>query len=563
MRYTIEKNLPVPMRDGVILAGDLYRPNEGGRFPVVVMRTPYNKEGFTQEWLYSDVEKWMESGYCLLIQDTRGCCRSEGVLISTGESEVEDGYDTVEWAAAQPWCDGNVGMYGLSYFGWTQYAAAEGRPPHLKAICPYMNASFLPFSVNEYKAVGGHHMYWLYGQALTRLDFLKMEDERRERIRRELKQNQARLGELLFSLPLKDTKAAKVDGVELLKDYIELVEGAEEEAFWRRGHHPIRLEDMETAMLHLTGWFDMAKDGTIRQYLAGKENPKIRDRQKLVVGPWFHGGALTDSIEDLYFGPEASGKAAKMDELMIRWMDCWLKQEENGISGEPDVLYFMLGKNVWKTAQAFPPENVQYETWYLDGGSDALTERMPGGSGSRQYLYDPQDPVRSDFKDSKGRQMTADLSEQEVREDILSFVSEPLKEGMAVTGEIKALLYAATSALDTDFVCRLTDVWPDGRIMGYTWGMCRARFRDGGFEPKLLRPGQELRLEISMGFTSAYFEKGHRIGLEVMSSFYPAFNRNTNSGEPSASAVECIRARQQVFYGADRPSALILPVEIS
>ncbi len=116
MRYTIEKNLPVPMRDGVILAGDLYRPNEGGRFPVVVMRTPYNKEGFTQEWLYSDVEKWMESGYCLLIQDTRGCCRSEGVLISTGESEVEDGYETVEWAAAQPWCDGNVGMYGLSYF---------------------------------------------------------------------------------------------------------------------------------------------------------------------------------------------------------------------------------------------------------------------------------------------------------------------------------------------------------------------------------------------------------------------------------------------------------------
>ena len=171
--------------------------------------------------------------------------------------------------------------------------------------------------------------------------------------------------------------------------------------------------------------------------------------------------------------------------------------------------------------------------------------------------------MRSDFKDSKGRQMTADLSEQEVREDILSFVSEPLEEGVAVTGEIKALLYAATSALDTDFVCRLTDVWPDGRIMGYTWGMCRARFRDGGFEPKLLRPGQELRLEISMGFTSAYFEKGHRIGLEVMSSFYPAFNRNTNSGEPSASAVECIRARQQVFYGADRPSALILPVEIS
>lgn len=193
MEYHIRKNIAVPMRDGVILYADLYMPATEGVFPAVIMRTPYNKDKFDQEWLYSNPELWMKEGYCLLIQDVRGCCRSEGILRSTGESEVEDGYDTVEWVAAQPWCDKNVGMYGLSYFGWTQYAAAEGRPPHLKAICPYMNASLLPFSVNEYKAIGGLHMYWLYGQALARLDFLDMDEARREQVRCALTDNMEHL----------------------------------------------------------------------------------------------------------------------------------------------------------------------------------------------------------------------------------------------------------------------------------------------------------------------------------------------------------------------------------
>lgn len=566
MEYHIRKNIAVPMRDGVILYADLYMPAAEGAFPAVIMRTPYNKDKFDQEWLYSNPELWMKEGYCLLIQDVRGCCRSEGILLSTGESEVEDGYDTVEWVAAQPWCDKNVGMYGLSYFGWTQYAAAEGRPPHLKAICPYMNASLLPFSVNEYKAIGGLHMYWLYGQALSRLDFLDMDEARREQVRSALTDNMECLDELLFPLPLKDTKAAHVEGVPLLKDYIELVEGAEKKEFWDRGHHPVKIGQMTTPMLHLTGWFDMAKDGTIGQYLAGKSNPGVGDKQKLVIGPWFHGGALTDRIDDLYFGPQASGKAMEMDKMMVRWMDRWLKQEKNDQENEPAVLYFMLGSNTWKRSSVFPPENTACRTWYLDGdggqkGKGSLTTPIPPTDGVCKYVYDPQTPVRSDFKDRQGRQLTADLGELEVREDILSFTSAPLEEGIPVTGEVKLTLYVSTTAVDTDFICRLTDVWPQGRVLGYTWGMCRTRFSDKGFEPKLLTPGEKLRLEISLGFISAYFEKGHRIGLEIMSSFYPAVNRNTNSGQPSGSAAQCSRATQQIFFGAASPSALSLPVE--
>lgn len=566
MEYHIIKNLAVPMRDGVNLYADLYLPDTERAFPVVIMRTPYNKDKFDQEWLYSNPEAWLREGYCLLIQDVRGCCRSEGILRSTGESEVEDGYDTVEWAAAQPWCDGNAGMYGLSYFGWTQYAAAEGRPPHLKAICPYMNASLLPFSVNESKAIGGLHMYWLYAQALARLDFLDMDEGEREQIRSALTDNQEHLDELLFPLPLKDTKAAHVEGVPLLEDYIELVEGAERESFWEKGHHPVKIGQMTTPMLHLTGWFDMAKDGTIRQYLAGKSNPTAGDKQKLIVGPWFHGGALTDRIDDLYFGPQASGKAMHMDRAMIRWMDRWLKQETtNGVEDEPEVLYFMLGSNIWKKASAFPPAGTTYRTWHLKGGDQKgngrLVSSVPQEKGFCQYVYDPQNPIRSDFKDSQGRQLTADLQELEVREDILSFISEPLEEKIPVTGEVKLTLYASTTAVDTDFICRLTDVWPEGRIIGYSWGMCRMRFRDGGFEPKLLTPGEKVCLEISLGFISACFEKGHRIGLEIMSSFYPAVNRNTNSGLPCADAAQCIKATQQIFYGMAEPSALFLPIE--
>lgn len=565
MEYHIIKNKAVPMRDGIILYADLYMPAADGVFPTVIMRTPYNKDKFDQEWLYSDPQAWLKEGYCLLIQDVRGCCRSEGILRSTGESEVEDGCDTVEWAAAQPWCDGNVGMYGLSYFGWTQYAAAQGRPPHLKAICPYMNASLLPFSVNEYKAIGGLHMYWLYGQALTRLDFLDMDEEWREQVRSALTDNMEHLDELLFPLPLKDTKAAQVEGVPLLKDYIELVEGAEKKDFWDRGHHPVNIGQMTTPMLHLTGWFDMAKDGTIRQYLEGKSNPAVADKQKLVIGPWFHGGALTDRIDDLYFGPQASGKAMDMDQMMIRWMDRWLKQEKNGIDREPEVLYFMLGSNIWKRSSAFPPKNTTCQTWYLDGGGQegkgSLERRIPSREGICQYVYDPQNPLRSDFRDSQGRQLTADLRELEVREDMLSFTSAPLEEEIPVTGEVKLTLYASTTAVDTDFVCRLTDVWPDGRVTGYTWGMCRTRFSDGGFKPKLLTPGEKLRLEISLGFISACFQKGHRIGLQIMSSFYPAINRNTNSGQPCASATQCITAVQKIFCTQTEPSALHLPVE--
>lgn len=567
MEYHIIKNIAIPMRDQTILYADLYMPATNGIFPVVIMRTPYNKDNFDQEWLYSNPEAWLKEGYCLLIQDTRGCCRSEGILRSTGESEVADGYDTVEWAAAQPWCDGNVGMYGLSYFGWTQYAAAEGCPPHLRAICPYMNASLLPFSVNECKAVGSLHMYWLYSQALTRLDFLDMAEEKREQIRSALTTNLEHLDELLFPLPLKNTEAAHVEGVPLLEDYIALVEGAEKKSFWDTGHHPVKIEQMTTPMLHLTGWFDMAKDGTIRQYLAGKCNSVVGDKQKLIIGPWFHGGALTDRVDDLFFGPQASGKAMKMDQMMIRWMDRWLKRKENNVDNEPEVLYFMLGSNTWKSASVFPPAGTAYRTWYLDsrGGSQKdngrLSNHIPPQDGIRQYVYDPQKPVRSDFKDSQGRQLAADLREQEIREDILTFTSDPLEEGLPVTGEVKLTLHVSTTAVDTDFICRLTDVEPQGRVTGYTWGMCRTRFLDNGFEPKLLTPGEKIRLEISLGFISTYFEKGHRIGLEIMSSFYPAVNRNTNSGLPSGIAAQCIKATQQIFFGETQPSALSLPVE--
>ena len=571
MKLKIVKNLMAPMRDGVLLSCDIYRPDDEEKYPSILMRTPYLKDNFRKNTagIYSGYEALALSGYNIVVQDVRGTGNSGGILKSTGESEFHDGYDTVEWIAGQSWCDGKVGMYGLSYFGYTQLAAAEGCPPHLYAICPFQNASLLPFSVSKSRTLGGYHLYWLYGRAIEALEYSKEETERVKELREKLEENFINLGKLLQHLPLRETPGAYVEEVPLLQDFIELVDNTEKPEFWKRIHRPMDFSKMNAAMFHLSGWFDMAKDGTIDNYIEAKKKTKGRGAkgQKLVIGPWVHGESLSSIVEDKDYGAENSGEGQKISEKMQAWFHYWLKDDDNGIMDGAEVSIFVLGANVWREEKEWPIARTVYTNYYIHSKSGAnslegdgvLSLLPPEDEIEDCFIYDPENPFPSSFRDSSGKALLPDLTEVEKREDVLIYSTPVLEESIEVTGNVTLKLYASTDAVDTDFACRLVDVFPDGRVFPLTSGIVRAKFRNPD-KMELLIPGQVYEYEIEVGNISNMFLKGHKIRIEVSSSFYPAADRNLNTGEPLGAGIKIVKARQTVFHNREFPSRLILPI---
>jgi uncharacterized protein len=564
-----ENNLLVPMRDGTILRCDLRRPDGESPLPAILMRTPYGKEKVTQEKVYDCYDLLTGAGYNVVIMDVRGTGASDGILKSSGESEYADGYDTVEWVAAQPWCNGNVGMYGLSYFGFSQHAAASLAPPHLKAYCPFQNSALLPFSGNKVRAVGGLHLFWLYGQALNRLEWNGWPAEKTEAVRQALLQNMQHMPELLLHLPLRETPAADVEGVPLLRDFIELVDGLEDDAWWHKIHHPTDFHPIQAAMFHLTGWFDLACDGTIGNYHEARTacRPEVAQTQKLVIGPWGHGGGLSALIDGVDFGEANSGEGQRIPDMMLAWFDYWLKGIDNGILAQPAVRYFVLGANIWRGAEHWPPADSVVTPWYLhsDGqartlnGTGRLSVVKPGAEASDSFIYDPAKPFPANWKDEAGHMVMADQCPLELRDDVLVYTSDELAAGLEVSGSVHARVFASSSAPDTDFTCRLLDVLPDGSAHALKGGLVRAKFRDGT-PARLIEPGQVYEYDIELGNISVFFPAGHRIRVEISSSLYPDYDRNLNTGEPLGQGRVAVPANQQVWHSGAAPSAILLPI---
>ena len=557
-RYVVLNNLPVPMRDGVVLRADVWLPKVAGRFPTLVYRTPYGKQNAPKEW--TTFEKLPTHGYAVVIQDVRGRYASAGHFLPY-QHEGKDGYDTIEWAAQQPWSDGNVGTFGLSYPGAVQWLAAVENPPHLKAMIPAMTFST---PKNFFYSGGLFDGSWL--------EWIWMNIAPDERVRNHLPG------------PETEAEAAaawkkeheRIEGYLPLRDLPDLKQAAPFYYQWL-AHPPAdpwwdwaELRDkyayVHCAVLNFSGWYDEAygPDGATTNFngllAARKDWPDPATRT--IIGPWTHGAQDTRKSGERDFGPTAP---IDYDELILRWMDHYLRGLENGVEKQAPVRFFVMGANTWRDERQWPLARAKLTTLYL--AADSPAERIGALSPVRgtskakatSFLSDPAHPV-SDPYDAYGAH---DYHTLAGREDVLVFDSKALEKDTEVTGPITAEIYVSADVKDFDLWARLLDVAPDGtafNLMSPGLDVLRASYRDETVQPELLRPGEIYKLTLNRLLTSNTFLKGHRIRVQLSGAFYPHFSRNLQSGRSEIVSKESRLGRISVYLDGKHASRLVLPV---
>lgn len=546
--HTVAKETGVraAMRDGVELVADVYRPEADGTFPVLLTRTPYNRDGGEEQ-----AREVASHGYVVVVQDTRGRYDSEGEFYPF-RHESEDGYDTVEWAAKLSGSNGRVGMYGGSYVGATQMLASIARPPSLESIFPYVTAAEY---YDGWTYQSGALMQWFASSWTTGLI--------QDTLRRKAAEG-ARPKDWAWRLPVEDYALIDTPSPdELAPYYDDWVEHETDDAYWKRWKISDHYPEMTVKALHAGGWHDIFLKGSIKNYVgtrAQAKNTKVRQGQRLLVGPWAHARTSEEGkIGDVTFGEHA---VLDMADTIRRFADWALKDVQNEYADDTPVRIFVLGENVWRDEKEFPLARQVTTEYYLSADGSLSTDKPE--KGRRGYVYDPADPTPT----IGGRLCCGaaiapgpfDQSPNSQRDDVLVFSTPPLQEGVEVTGEISLRLFAESSAVDTDFTAVLIDVSPDGYERFLTDGIVRARYRNSTEEAELIEPGKAYEYEIDLWTTSNYFKPGHRIRLQVSSSNFPRFNRNLNTGEPTVGSTGMTKARQTILLGGARASALVLPI---
>ena len=563
-----EADVGVPMRDGARMEAHVFRPDAGGPFPAILHRTPYgrSKGGY---------ERYVRAGYAVVSMDSRGRYGSEGdwvpfTVANTGDAE--DGYDSVEWLAAQPWCDGRVGTLGASYDAWMQWQLARLRPPHLQAMCAYT----IPLELTEVDWPGGFRpgrriKWWLTSMA---------PDLRRRR-----------------GLPPPHTPAEarrvwdEADGESPWVEYLpwldlprHLPPGLAEYARdWLEhpNRRPWRLGEVhgevEVPNLDFSGWYDHCNGSMRHLQLMQRRGrtERARSQTRLIAGPWNHPGLGSRAVAGVDFGPQAR---LDLPDLIVRWFDRWLKGVDNGVDREPAVRYFVMGGGGrWRSAETWPPAGTTPREYRLSsgggagfGGSGRLSTggRQDGAEGAEAdcFDYDPRDPVPTLWT-KEWFTGPADRRQVEERADILCYRTEPLAQAVEIAGYPEAVLFVSSSAPDTDFFARLVDEHPpegedrsSGRALEVCYGVVRVRHRNSLDAEELLSPGEVVELRIQLGPTACRFEPGHRIRLEITSSDFPNHDRNHNTGKNDLADTELAVAANTVHHSDGRPSRLVLPV---
>lgn len=560
-KIKVEKNVAASMRDGIKLYADVYRPDIPDKVPVILIRTPYNKEDHGRDYPFPRFAA--QRGYAVIVQDVRGRYSSKGEFLPYVQ-ELNDGYDTVEWAAALPFSTGKVGTEGCSYLGADQWQAAVMNPPHLVAIfpqCTFSNARHFFFFGGTFDL---SWIQWLNG---------RLPDIKRHRgiMGKSASEEAAELDwarhkwEWLTYLPLKDFPLFKG----FCPYYYDWITHPDDGPFWDFANVEKKHSEVSVPAYNLTGWFDdgYGQPGAIRNFLGMRRNgktPQARDGQKLTIGPWTH-CEPTSKAGPVDFGQEA---AVNVDELALRWFDYWLKGIDNGILREPPIKIFVMGENKWRYETEWPPARTKRTSFYLTGsgaansstGQGRLSQQPASGEGHDHYTYDPANPVTDFFFEEPGPR---DLRPIEIRNDVLVYTTQPLTRDTEVTGEIEAELWASSSAEDTDFVVKMTDVSPSGFSQNITAplsGVIRARYRESETSPTLLTPGKIYKYTIGSMYTSYVFKAGHRIMVWISSSYFPFIDRNLNTGHPFGEDSEMVTANQTIYYGRKHPSRIILPV---
>jgi putative CocE/NonD family hydrolase len=555
-------DVPATMRDGTVLRADVVSPVPrwtGETFPVLLTRTPYQKRPL--DWI-------ARAGYVAVSQDVRGRYASDGpfepVHQMCGASiDGQDGYDTALWAAALAGANGRLGVFGTSYPAWEAWELAMTRPAPLQAL--YVSGMSVTSTAVEAVPRPGRRLQWFFGTGAP---------DTRRRLGLPGPQTREAAAELwryerhkwLWFLPWSELPEHVLGP--LTPYFKEYFRRPQRDTFRFAGRHG----EVGVPVFHRTGWYDRFVS-TIDHFTAMRQAGSTewaRRHQRLLVGPWGHTDVLTRRVGDLDFGP-----TAELDHqaLLLRWFDHWLKDRDTGMLDGPPVRYFLMGRNEWRDAEAWPPAGTREARWYLASAGRANTAAgdgrlvpqppagdEPGAPGSCDaYRYDPRDPVPTVWP-LEDQHLPLDQRPLDGRNDLLVYTTAPFERELAFAGDPVVELYAASSAPDTDYIARLCDVHPDGLVQPLTYGIVRARFRDGLDRPRLLTPGAVERYRIPLRPVAAALLPGHRLRLDVTSSDFPNFDRNHNTGADDFSDPTLVIARQTVYHCAAQPSALVLPV---
>jgi hypothetical protein len=565
----VERSVAIPMRDGVRLFSDIWRPDTDEPLPVLVTRTPYNRRISAE---MGAGETLARAGYVVVSQDCRGRFESEGQDWLPVELDIDDGYDTVEWAAAQSWSNGKVGMFGASYGGYIQWQAAIARPPSLVAMLPECCAS------DYWDPVWGpggafrvaNRMGWTLMVAMEEARRIGLDDPLIDEVRQAqaaagqdlLAQAEAVgsvVGRLMEYRPLRDVpffaKAAPWYG-----DYFEHYRRDHPRWLWSnpRSH----FAKITQPVIHVGGWYDVQTWGTIDAFVAMREGAATdhaRHNQWLIMGPWTHWGIASGVVGDLDFGPEAT---LDIDTLRKEWFGYWLHGRDTAVLERPPIRIFVMGENVWRDEHEWPLARTQWTPWYLHAGG-SFSDAASAESAPDTYTFDPRDPVPTRggrMLMSAGGFRGGPIEQGDVtsRADVLTYTSDPLTTSMEITGPVRAEIWVSTSAPDTDFTAKLVDVHPDGRSYNICDGIVRARTA----VEIPLDPRAVYNLAIDLAATSILVAAGHRLQVQVSSSSWPMWEPNPNTGNPVGTDTrdELRCAEQAVFHDPAHPSHIVLPI---
>ncbi len=554
----LEPNVAVPMRDGIVLSAVVMRPTVGAPFPVLIYRTPYGKDAARAE--YTTFERAVARGYAVVIQDVRGRFGSEGEF-RPYENEGRDGFDTIEWAARQPWSNGSIGTFGLSYPGAVQWLAAVQKPPHLKAMVPAMTFSS---AQNFFFAGGTWDMSWI--------DWIWLNIAPDIRAKRHLEG------------PQTPAAAAALWGIEgpamqrflplarmpQLQDtaqyYYDWLGHPAEDPWWDWAELRNKYDRNHAAVLNLSGWYDdnYGPEGATTNFLGlrkSRSGKTTRDTA-LLIGPWTHGVESTQKTEsgERQFVPVA---AIDYDQVVLDWMDHYLRGIDNDVSNAKPVRYFVMGSNQWRDSPSWPPTS-RATSLYLTSDSQAnsgfLTTSKPiARTRFSSFVSDPGNPVVNEYSNSGAH----DYRKLADRTDVLTFDSPTLIRETEITGPIRAQMFIACDCRDLDLWVRVLDVAPDGtafNLMSPGLDVQRASYRNLALGRRWLTPNKIHRIDLNNLITSNTFLAGHKIRVQVFASFFPNFSRNLQNGLSEVLSAETQTATIKVYTDAQHASRVVLPV---
>ena len=577
-QYTLHQDgLPLRMSDGTRLAADLYLPTGSGPWPVLLERTPYNKEASVEVSQVGAPAYFASRGYAVVIQDTRGRFKSEGEFYpfrDDGWGDNRDGYDTVEAIARQKWCNGRVGTLGGSYAGHTQYAMAPTAPPHLAG-------QFVRHSIDDFHDGwifrGGafelkFNLDWALVQSVNLVERDTADPTERDRRKKEIENALALRSAWYERLPLRDIPVLQ----ETTPWYFDWLDHPAQGEYWQRWNLATGYEQVDAPICHFGSWFDTFLKGTVNNFngiSSQARSARARNSQRMILGPWFHGPTTAQRTKfgDFEFGPDAG---VDFNSLRLPWFDHWLKGMDT-ISDWPAVQYFTMGLNEWQTADAWPPGDCETLDLYLASGpSDTsaslndgrLTEAPHSAGGADSYVYDPADPVETlggtmigyPWFGPEYEAFSGPFDQRPVEPRCLTYTGPPLERDVEATGPVKATLFVSSSAPDTDWIVRLSDVSPDGQARPVAEGILRARYRESSAVERLAEPSEIYEVQVDLWSTSNLFRKGHRVRVLVTSSWFPRWDRNLNTGGPFGRESVGVPAENKVHFGSRWPSHITL-----